>query len=87
MITLAAIKAKSLAIKAAIVVLIVGYIKYLRAKNERLEHNEVVREKVDEIEVKQKTDREEALENESQAIEERVKSNSGKSRRDRASKL
>jgi len=87
MITLAAIKAKSLAIKAAIVVFIFGYIKYLRAKNERLEHNEEVREEIDEIQVKQKTDRSEALANEKQTIEKRVKANSGKSRRDRASRL
>ena len=87
MITLAAIKAKSLAIKAAVVVFVVGYIKYLRAKNERLEHNEEVREEIDKIEVKQTTDREEALENEKQTIKKRVKANSGKSRRDRASRL
>jgi len=87
MITLTAIKAKSLAIKAAIVVFVVGYIKYLRAKNERLEHNEEVRKEIDEIEVKQKTDRSEALENEKQTIKKRVKSNSGKSRRDIAGEL
>jgi len=84
---LTAIKAKALAIKAAIVVFVYGYIKYLRAKNERLEHNEEVREEIDEIEVKQKTDRSEALENEKQTINKRVEANTGKSRRNRASKL
>jgi len=72
---------------AAIGVFMVGYIKYLKAKNERLEHNEEVREEIEEIHEKQITDRQEALENEKQTIKKRVKDNSNKSRRDIASKL
>lgn len=75
------------AIAGGVMALMFGYIKILRAKNERLEHNEEVREVIDEIEIKQKTDKQEALENEKQAIEERVEANIGKSRRNRASKL
>lgn len=84
---LSTIKTKLIAIGAAIGAIMFGYIKYLRANNERLEHNEEVREEIDEIEIKQKTDRSEALENEKQTIEKRIKVNAGKSRRDRASKL
>lgn len=83
----ATIKAKLIAAVVIIGAIMVRYIKYLRAKNERLEHNEEVREEIDEIQEKQTTDREEALENEKQTIEKRVKANSGKSRRDVASKL
>lgn len=84
---LSTIKTKLIAIGAAVGAIMYGYIKYLRAKNERLEHNEEVREEIEEIHEKQITDRDEALENEKQAIEKRVEDSAGKSRRDRASKL
>jgi len=84
---LSTIKTKLIAIGATIGAIMFGYIKYLRAKNERLEHNEEVREEIEEIHEKQLTDKQEALENEKQTIKERVKANSGKSRRDIASKL
>lgn len=83
----ATIKAKIIGAVVIIGALMLKYINYLRKKNERLEHNEEVREVIDEIEVKQKTDKSEALENEKQTIKEHVKNNSGKSRRDRFSKL
>jgi len=84
---LSTIKTKLIAFFAAVGILMVGYIKYLKAKNERLEHNEAVREEIDEIEEKQTTDRSEALANEKQTIKNRVEANTGKSRRDRARKL
>jgi len=83
----ATIKAKIIAAAVIVGAIMVRYIKYLRDKNARLEHNEEVREEIDEIHEKQVTDRQEALENEKQTIKKRVKANSGKSRRDRASKL
>jgi len=84
---LSTLKTKLIAIGAAIGAIMYGYIKYLRAKNERLEHNEEVREEIDEIEVKQQTDKSEALANEPEHIREKVKANLGKSRRGRASRL
>jgi len=72
---------------AGIMLIMWNIIKRLLAKNAQLEHNEEVREEIDEIEVKQKTDRSEALENEKQTIKKRVKNNSSKSRRDRARSL
>ena len=44
-------------------------------------------EEIDEIEVKQLTDRQEALDNEKNTINKRVEENAGKSRRDRSSRL
>lgn len=82
----AAIKAKALVIKAAVVVFVVGYIKYLRAKNAKLNHEKKVKEKIAENREKQTTDRQQALEDEKQTIEKRVEESSG-SRRDRFSKL
>ncbi len=84
---LSTIKIKLMAFFAAIGVFMVGYIKYLKAKNARLEHNEEVREEIEEIHEKQLTDREEALANEPEHIKQKVKDNAGKSRHDRASKL
>lgn len=63
------------------------YIKYLTSKNARLEHNEKTREKIDEIKVKQDEITEEILKHEDERIENRVKANSNKSRRDRANRL
>ena len=83
----ATIKAKIIAAAVIVGAIMVRYIKYLRAKNARLEHNEEVREEIEEIHEKQITDRSEALANEKQTIKKRVKANSGKSRRDAASKL
>lgn len=83
----ATIKAKIITAAVIVGAIMVRYIKYLRAKNERLEHNEEVREEIEEIHEKQKTDRSEALENEKKHIQQKVKANTGKSRRDRASRL
>jgi len=85
--SLATIKAKIIAAAVIVGAIMLKYIKFLRAKNARLEHNEAVREEIEEIQDKQKTDRSEALANEKQTIEKRVKANSGQSRRDTASKL
>lgn len=63
------------------------YIKLLSRKNARLEHNENVREKIDEIEIKQDEITEEVLKHENERIENKVKANTGKSRRDRANRL
>jgi len=84
---LATIKAKIIAAAVIIGAIMVRYIKFLRAKNERLEHNEALRGEIEEIHEKQITDRSEALENEKKHIQQKVKANTGKSRRDRASKL
>jgi len=83
----ATIKAKIIAAAVIVGALMLKYIGYLRDKNERLEHNEEVREEIEEIHEKQKTDRQEALANEKQTIKKRVKANSGQSRRDIAGKL
>ena len=84
---LSTIKTKLIAVGAAIGAIMYGYIKYLRAKNERLEHNEEVREEIEEIKVEQDAITEEVLNHEESRIEERVKANSGKSRRSRADSL
>jgi len=82
----ATIKAKIIAAAVIVGALMLKYIGYLRDKNARLEHNEEVREEIEEIHEKQITDRQEALKDEKQTIKKRVKESSG-SRRDRAGKL
>jgi len=74
-------------IVAAIIAVMWFYIKFLISKNARLEHEKKVKEKIEEIHEKQTIDRSEALKNEKQTIKKRIKANSGKSRRDMASKL
>ena len=79
-----------LKIKIAAAALIAGmwfYIKWLLSKNARLEHKDKVRDKIDEIGEKQDAITKEILDHEDERIENRVKANSGKSRRDRAGKL
>ena len=57
------------------------------SKNARLEHNEKIRDKVDEIKVEQDEITEEVLKHENERVENKIKANSGKSHRDRANGL
>lgn len=80
-------KWKIWAVIAGIGLIMFQRIKYLKAKNERLEHNEEVREKIEEIHAVQVIDEKEALEDEPEKIKQRVKQVIGTSRRDRFSRL
>jgi len=64
-----------------------GVIKYQSGKIEDLEHEQKVRDKLEDIREKQEEYREEVLIDETDRFETRVKDNSTKSRRDRASGL
>jgi len=84
---LAPIKAKMYAVASFIGLIMFGWIKYLRAENKQLEHKNKVHDKINEIKEDQDEITEEILKHEDERIKERVKANSGKSRRDRAGRL
>ena len=71
----------------AILAIFYGIIKYQSGKIEDLEHENKVKDKINEIREEQDEITEEILKHEDKRIKDKIKANSGKSRRDRASRL
>lgn len=71
----------------AIIGFLLILLKFKNDKIEKLDHENKVNEKVKEIRKEQDEIKEEIINDEEKRIEDRVKDNSNKSRRDRASKL
>lgn len=84
---LSLIKSKIVAAGVFLFGILIFIIKYQSSKIDKLDHENKIHEKKDEIQQQQIEDKKEVIEDEKERINERIKEGKTKSRRDRFNKL